>query len=163
LSSTGPEHRDGTPTWGSPTAGSRPSATWTATARVIDADGIHDVLVAGQQIAVDGEYTGVRPGRVLRSWNDTDTPTVEPRIRVNAVAPGSTWTLALERYYTPAELEAKIARTPMRRLSTPEDIALAVLFFASPASGYVSGEVLEVDGGIDWPNSPSVLPDLLSI
>jgi len=90
-------------------------------------------------------------------------PHLAPRIRVNAVAPGSTWTPALERYYTAAELEAKIARTPMRRLGTPEDIALAVLFFASPASGYVTGEVLEVDGGIDGPNSPSVLPDLLSM
>lgn len=41
----------------------------------------------------------------------------------------------------------------MRRLATPEDIALAVLFFASPASGYVTGAVLEVDGGPDGPNS----------
>ena len=32
---------------------------------------------AGQQIAVDGEYTGVRPGRVLRSGTDTDTPTLK--------------------------------------------------------------------------------------
>ena len=70
---------------------------------------------------------------------------------------------ALERYYTAAELEAKIARPPMHRLATPEDIALAVLFFASPASGYVTGEVLEVDGGPDGPNSPSVPPDLLSM
>jgi NAD(P)-dependent dehydrogenase (short-subunit alcohol dehydrogenase family) len=37
-----------------------------------------------------------------------------PRIRVNAVAPGSTWTPALERYYTAAELEAKIARRRRR-------------------------------------------------
>jgi 7-alpha-hydroxysteroid dehydrogenase len=51
-----------------------------------------------------------------------------PRIRVNAVASGSTWTPALERYYTAAELGANIARTPMRRLGTPEDVALAVLF-----------------------------------
>jgi N-acyl-D-aspartate/D-glutamate deacylase len=42
-----------------------------------DATGIHDVLVAGQQIAIDGEYTGVRPGRVLRSGTDTRTPTLE--------------------------------------------------------------------------------------
>lgn len=83
-----------------------------------------------------------------------------PRIRVNAVAPGSTRTPALDRFYTPDQLEAKLSRTPMRRLGTPEDIALAVLFFASPASSYVTGEVLEVDGGIDAPNSPSGLPDL---
>jgi 7-alpha-hydroxysteroid dehydrogenase len=83
-----------------------------------------------------------------------------PRIRVNAVAPGSTRTPALERFYTEAELEAKLSRTPLRRLGTPEDVALAVLFFATPASSYVTGEVLEVDGGIDAPNSPSDLPDL---
>lgn len=72
----------------------------------------------------------------------------------------ATRTPSLERYYGAADLEAKIARTPMRRLGTTEDIALAVLFFASPASGYVTGEVLEVDGGIDGPNSPSMLPVL---
>ena len=69
-------------------------------------------------------------------------------------------TPSLENYYTAEEIEAKVARTPMRRLGTPEDIALAVLFFASPASSYVTGGVLEVDGGMDGPNSPSVLPDL---
>jgi 7-alpha-hydroxysteroid dehydrogenase len=86
-----------------------------------------------------------------------------PRIRVNGVAPGSTRTPALERYYTDDELQAKIARTPLRRLGTPKDTALAVLFFASSASCYVTGEVLEVDGGIDVSNSPSDLRDLLSM
>jgi 7-alpha-hydroxysteroid dehydrogenase len=83
-----------------------------------------------------------------------------PRIRVNAVAPGSTRTPALERFYTEEALSAKLLRTPMRRLGTAEDIALAVLYFATPASSYVTGEVLEVDGGIDAPNSPCDLPDL---
>ena len=101
-----------------------------------------------------------------RAFLDLDPGYLDAAFHLNvttALAPGSTWTPALERYYTAAELEAKIARTPLRRLGTPEDIALAVLFFASSASGYVTGEVLEVDGGIDGPNSPSVLPDLLSI
>jgi 7-alpha-hydroxysteroid dehydrogenase len=83
-----------------------------------------------------------------------------PRIRVNAVAPGTTRTPGVERFYTEDQLSAKLSRTPMRRLGTPEDVALAVLYFATPASSYVTGEVLEVDGGIDGPNSPCDLPDL---
>lgn len=42
-----------------------------------DATGINHVLVAGREIAADGEYTGARPGRVLRSGSDTETPTLE--------------------------------------------------------------------------------------
>lgn len=83
-----------------------------------------------------------------------------PRVRVNAVAPGSIATPALARTYPPEALEAKLARTPMRRLGTPADIALAALYLASPASSFVTGKTLEVDGGVESPNSPSTLADL---
>jgi len=49
------------------------------------------------------------------------------------------------------------ARTPMRRNGTVEDIALAALYLASPASSWVTGKILEVDGGTEattWPFEP---------
>ena len=47
-----------------------------------------------------------------------------------------------------------VAKTPMQRLGEPEDIALAALYLASPASAWVTGQVLAVDGGAPtsvWP------------
>ena len=50
--------------------------------------------------------------------------------------------------------------TPLRRIGDPDDIAGTVLFLASPAGGYITGKVLEVDGGIEAPNLDMGLPDL---
>ncbi|GAB2494638.1 MULTISPECIES: glucose 1-dehydrogenase [Algoriphagus] len=68
-------------------------------------------------------------------------------IRVNAVGPGATKTAALESVLTP-EIEAKmLAHTPIKRLGEVDDIAGAVLYFASPISEWVSGQVIFVNGG----------------
>jgi 2-deoxy-D-gluconate 3-dehydrogenase len=78
-------------------------------------------------------------------------------ILVNAIAPGGILTPGgdkwgpgvIENLGMPAEkvLEAAIQRVPLGRLGTPDEIATAVLFLASGASGYVVGQVLGVDGG----------------
>ena len=71
-----------------------------------------------------------------------------PRVRVNAVAAGATRTEALAFVADMPDLEKQmVARTPLGRLGEPEDIALAVLFLASPASAWVTGQILAVDGG----------------
>lgn len=68
-------------------------------------------------------------------------------IRVNNVGPGATKTRALSTVLTP-EIEAKmLAHTPIKRLGEASDIACAVLYFASPASEWVSGQTLMVNGG----------------
>jgi 7-alpha-hydroxysteroid dehydrogenase len=83
-----------------------------------------------------------------------------PRIRVNAVAPGAIETEALGTVLDGDMRATMTSLTPMRRLGRPEDIALAVVYLASDASSYVTGKVIEVDGGIEASNLPLGLPDL---
>ena len=84
-----------------------------------------------------------------------------PRIRVNAVAPGAIHTDSLEVIMRDPQIRASIElATPLRRLGTPDDIAAAVLYLCSPASGYVTGKIIEVDGGVQVPNFQMPYPDL---
>jgi 7-alpha-hydroxysteroid dehydrogenase len=84
-----------------------------------------------------------------------------PKVRVNAVAPGSIATSALEMVLTNEPMEQEmVSKTPLRRLGDADDIALAVLYLASDASSYVTGKILEVDGGIEASNLDMHLPDL---
>ena len=68
-------------------------------------------------------------------------------IRVNAVAPGFTLT-EMVRQMPDKILDGMIARTPLRRMGEPRDIANAYLFLASEEASFISGVVLRVDGGI---------------
>jgi len=73
---------------------------------------------------------------------------VKDRIRVNAVSPGVIVTPFHERYSTPDMLESFKATIPMNRLGTAEECAGAFLYLASDAlSGFVTGQILEVNGG----------------
>lgn len=69
-------------------------------------------------------------------------------IRVNCIAPGVTPTRLTEEYLSDPQRRAELeARVPMGRLGTGDDIAGAVVFFASDYSGFVTGTTLCVDGG----------------
>jgi 7-alpha-hydroxysteroid dehydrogenase len=77
-----------------------------------------------------------------------------PKVRVNALAVGATETSALTPFLDD-DLRGKMeALTPMRRLGTVEDIAIAALYLASPASSWVTGKVFEIDGGTEATNWP---------
>jgi 7-alpha-hydroxysteroid dehydrogenase len=68
-------------------------------------------------------------------------------VRVNAIAPGAIKTDALATVLTPDIEKAMLKHTPLGRLGEADDIANAALFLCSPASSWVSGQVLTVSGG----------------
>lgn len=79
------------------------------------------------------------------------------KINVNAIAPGGIQTpggqaqsaAILQSIEMPVEelTKAFMARIPLRRMGEPDDIAKVVLFLASPASDYMTGSLIVVDGG----------------
>jgi len=84
-----------------------------------------------------------------------------PRVRVNAIAVGAAATSALDIVLTDDGLRGQMEQaTPLRRIGDPQEVAAAVVFLASRASGYITGKILEVDGGIERPNLDLGIPDL---
>ncbi len=68
-------------------------------------------------------------------------------INVNAVAPGFIQTAMTDKL-SPADKEKLSSQIPMQSLGQSSDVANAVLFLASPLAGYITGQVLTVDGGL---------------
>ena len=112
--------------------------------RVVNVASIYGVLGRVERIA----YSAAKGGVV----NLTKSLALElaPRaITVNAVGPSLIETdLTRERLRRdPRFRETEVARTPLGRLGTPEDVAGAVVYFASAEAAFVTGQVLLVDGG----------------
>jgi 7-alpha-hydroxysteroid dehydrogenase len=84
-----------------------------------------------------------------------------PKIRVNAIACGSVATSALQIVMDNEEIRGRMEQaTPLGRIGEAEDIAATVLYLVSQAGSFVTGKVLEVDGGTEAPNLNLGLPDL---
>jgi 7-alpha-hydroxysteroid dehydrogenase len=97
----------------------------------------------------------------LAHWTRLAARDLAPRVRVNGIYVGSIMTSALEFVAGQPELMDQMeSKTPLGRVGEPEDIAAAVLYLCSAAGKYVTGKLLEVDGGIQQPNLDLGMPDL---
>ncbi|PYV32185.1 MAG: oxidoreductase [Acidobacteria bacterium] len=69
-------------------------------------------------------------------------------VRVNGIAPGVIWTPYHERYSPPDMFQKYLASIPLGRAGTAEEVAEVIVFLASPAARYMTGETVEVNGGM---------------
>lgn len=86
----------------------------------------------------------------------------EHRIRVNLVHPGWIDTPGERNFASEEQIQAAAGKLPWGRLGRPEEIARAVVFLADPASDYMTGSSLLIDGAISlpwWANRGSAVPD----
>ena len=84
-----------------------------------------------------------------------------PKVRVNAIACGAIETDALGRFLSNESIRKGLeSRTPLRRVGSLDDVASAAAYLCSPASSYVTGKILQLDGGIVTSNTPFDIPDL---
>ncbi|OJF83767.1 SDR family oxidoreductase [Nocardia seriolae] len=131
----------------------------------------HMLKNGGGSVVNISSRMGITPGRgflaygtakaALAHWTRLAATDLSPRIRVNAIAVGSVLTSALEVVAQQPEIKKQMEdATPLHRLGEPWEIAAAIVYLSSRAGGYVTGKVLEVDGGIDHPNLELPIPDL---
>ncbi len=97
-----------------------------------------------------GHYAAAKAA--VNSLTQTYAKELGPRIRVNCIMPGAVPTeimmTALRLGDDDLPMLERRLRLPMRRLGTPSDLGAAVLYFVSPASSWVTGQILSVDGGM---------------
>ena len=80
---------------------------------------------------------------MTRSW----ARELAPDIRVNAVAPGPIDTPLLDFANLPQDIRALELSNPLGRIGSPEEVAAAIVFLASPAASFMTGQCIGVDGG----------------
>jgi NAD(P)-dependent dehydrogenase (short-subunit alcohol dehydrogenase family) len=97
-------------------------------------------LYAGTKVGNPAAYSASKGGLLqLTRWLAS---TLGPKVRVNAVSPGGIF-----RNQDPIFIERYEEKAPLKRMATEEDVVSAILFLASSASAYVTGEEIKVDGG----------------
>lgn len=119
-------------------------------------DGRGRVIVTSSISARSGAGPGALPyaaakgalNNMVRSW----AKELGPRgITVNAIAPGVIWTRIHQQGTDPEEYKKLIQRIPLGRDGRPEDCVGAVLLLAGDEGSYITGQIIEINGGMQMP------------
>lgn len=105
---------------------------------------------AGVQSSGTGAAYGMSKAAINQFTRILACEWAKRNIRVNAVTPWMTMTPMLEDAVKkdPTQLDKVTAWTPMHRLAQAEEVAAPIVFFCMPASSYITGQVLGIDGGL---------------
>ncbi|MDH7507160.1 MAG: SDR family oxidoreductase, partial [Candidatus Thermoplasmatota archaeon] len=109
------------------------------------------IIFISSQLALKGSAHGAHyaasKAAVLGLVRSLALELASKKINVNAVAPGTIDTNIIAGY-TQDERQRRINEIPLKRLGTPEDVANTCLFLASDLSNYITGETINVNGGL---------------
>jgi 3-oxoacyl-[acyl-carrier protein] reductase len=127
-------------------------ASWTAAEHMaVQSDGgviiniSWDHVLTGMEGRNPEMFAAVKGG--VLAFSKSMARSVAPRVRVNVVAPG--WIETAFGAGVDKAVYARVAETtPMKRWGTPEDVAAAVVYLASPGASFVTGETIVVGGGV---------------
>jgi 3-oxoacyl-[acyl-carrier protein] reductase len=93
-----------------------------------------------------GQLFAVSKGAVM-AFSKSLAVTLAPKVRVNCIAPG--WIKTAWGETASAVWQERVKRdTPLQRWGTPEDVAAAAVWLASPAASFITGQVIRVNGGV---------------
>jgi len=102
---------------------------------------------AGQRGEAYHSHYAASKGGIISFTKSLSTELAPKNIRVNCVAPGWVETEMCESTFSGGGKEEIESTIPLKRVGQPDDIAGAVLYLASPLASYVTGEILNVNGG----------------